>query len=54
MRRRRPNVAVAALLLDLALDRAPEQVEDLGDDDHRGDPVLAEASKITRGLRLRT
>ena len=28
--------------LDLALDRRPEQVEDLGNDDHRGDPVLAD------------
>ena len=35
--RRRP-----ALLLDLALDRAPEQVEHLGHEDHARDPVLAQ------------
>ena len=29
-------------LLDLSLDRAPEQVEDLRDHDHRGDPMVAE------------
>ena len=31
-----------APLLDLALDGAPEQVEHLGHDDHRGHPVVAE------------
>ena len=29
-------------LLDLALDRAPEQVEHLGDDDHERHPVVAQ------------
>src|SRR5437870_640489 len=28
-------------LLDLPLDRAPEQIEDLRDDDHRGHAMLA-------------
>jgi hypothetical protein len=39
---------------DLALDRAPEQVEDLRHDDHARDPVVPQASKMTRGFRLRT
>ena len=33
---------LAAALGDLALDGAPEQVEDLRDHDHRGDPVVAQ------------
>ena len=33
---------LAAALGDLALDRAPEQVEDLRHDDHRGHPVVAQ------------
>jgi hypothetical protein len=31
---------LAAALRDLALDRAPEQVEDLWDDDHRGHSLV--------------
>ena len=31
-----------AALVDLALDGAPEQVEDLRDDHHRGDPMVAQ------------
>ena len=34
--------ARAAALVDLALDRAPEQVEDLRHDHHRGHPVVAQ------------
>ena len=33
---------LAAALDDLAVEGAPEQVEDLRDDDHRGDPVVAQ------------
>ena len=33
---------LAAALVDLALDGAPEQVEDLRDDHHRGHPVVAQ------------
>ena len=42
IRRRRSNVVARPDLLDLALDRAPEQVEDLRHDDHRGRPVVAD------------
>ena len=42
MPRSRSTVARPAALVDLALDGAPEQVEHLGHDDHRGDPVLAQ------------
>ena len=42
MRRSRSNVAVPPGLLDLALDRAPEQVEDLRHDHHRRHAVIAD------------
>ena len=40
--RSRVERGLAAALGDLALDGAPEQVEDLRDDDHRGHPVVAQ------------
>ena len=40
--RSRSNAVVAAALLDLALDGAPEQVEDLRHHDHRGDALVAQ------------
>ena len=42
MPRRRSKRRRLAALLDLARHRAPEQVQDLRDDDHRGDPVVAQ------------
>ena len=41
-RRRRSKARRRPRLVDLALDGAPEQVEDLGDDDHAGHPVVAQ------------
>ena len=42
MPRSRSNDPVRPRFVDLALDGAPEQVEDLGDDDHARDPVVAQ------------
>ncbi len=41
---------LATALVDLALDGAPEEVEHLGDDDHRGHPVIAQRIEDDAGI----